>query len=114
MSCTSKIKPYIKVGDSFDVPIRLINTVDKTGIEITPDMEFSCSIINVAGDVIATPTITPYPNQVDDKGFILLSVPTSVTATWSVGKALLDIKVIIGQSVKHSQDYTFDIRRSIT
>lgn len=106
--------PYIKTGDSFDVPIQLIDSTTGEAVEITPSMSFSCSIVNLLGAVIATPTLTPYPNQVEDKGFILMSVESSVTSTWSVGKAKMDIKFELNGSTRHSQDFSFYIIEAIT
>lgn len=114
MSCTSNLKPYIKVGDSFDVPVQLINTEDGTGIAITQDMSFETKIVDVSGTVIAVPTVTPFPDQVANTGFILISVPTSVTSTWKVGKAKFDIKMSVDVAVKHSQTFSFDIKGAIT
>lgn len=120
MSCTSKTKPYgqldpyIKIGDSFDVPVQLVDSETGDGVPITIDMVITSSIVNISGNVIGTPTITPYSDQVTDAGFILLSVPTSVTSTWSVGKAKFDIKIVIGDSVRHSSDFPFEIKQGIT
>ena len=81
MTCTSNTKDYIKIGDSFDVPVQMVDSTTGLGVEITPSMSFSCSIISLLGEVIATPTVTPYPDQVNDRGYMLISVPTSVTST---------------------------------
>ena len=61
MSCTTNNKPYFKIGDSFDVPVQMVDSTTSLGVEITPSMSFSCSIVNLLGEVIATPTVTPYP-----------------------------------------------------
>ena len=114
MTCTSNTKAYIKIGDSLDVPIQMIDSTNGLGVEITPSMSFSCSIINLLGEVIATPTVTPYPDQVTDTGYMLLSVPTSVTSTWQVGKVKTDIKMAIGGSVRHSQEFSFYVVGAIT
>lgn len=114
MSCTTNNKPYFKIGDSFDVPIQMIDSTTGLGVEITPSMSFSCSIINLLGEVIATPTVTPYPDQVKDRGYMLLSVPTSVTSTWKVGKVKTDIKMTVGGSVRHSQEFSFYVVEAIT
>lgn len=113
-SCTDKVKPYFKIGDSFSVPIELVNPETNTNVEITPNMSFECSIVDVSGQEIASPSITPYPDQVANKGWLLMEVPTSVTETWKVGKARFDIKVIIDSAVRHTQDFTFEVRESIT
>ena len=114
MSCNSDTKPYIKISDSFDVPIQMINTSTGEAVEITSGMMFSSKIINLQGEVIATPSVVPYLDQTADKGFLLLSVPTSVTSTWKVGKAKTDIKLVVGDSVRHSQDFSFYIIEAIT
>ena len=114
MSCTTNNKPYVKIGDSLDVPIQMVDSTTGEGIEITPSMSFSCSIINLLGEVIATPTVTPYPDQVTDTGYMLLSVPTSVTSTWQVGKVKTDIKMTVGGSVRHSQEFSFYVVGAIT
>jgi hypothetical protein len=113
-SCTTNTKPYIKTGDSFDVPIQLINTVTGEAVEITPSMDFTTKIVDLLGNIIATPTITPYPNQVQDKGYLLITVDSSITQGWSVGKAKFDIKFELDGSVRHSQDFSFYVVESIT
>ena len=114
MTCTSNTKAYVKIGDSLDVPIQMVDSTTGLGVEITPSMSFSCSIINLLGEVIATPTVTPYPDQINDKGYMLLSVPTSVTSTWQVGKVKTDIKMAVGGSVRHSQEFSFYVVGAIT
>ena len=114
MTHTSNTKAYISIGDSLDVPIQMVDSTTGEGIEITPSMSFSCSIINLLGEVIATPTVTPYPDQVTDTGYMLLSVPTSVTSTWQVGKVKTDIKMTVGGSVRHSQEFSFYVVGAIT
>ena len=114
MTHTSNTKAYVKIGDSLDVPIQMVDSTTGLGIEITPSMSFSCSIINLLGEVIATPTVTPYPDQINDKGYMLISVPTSVTSTWQVGKVKTDIKMTVGGSVRHSQEFSFYVVGAIT
>ena len=113
MTCTSN-NPYIKIGDSFDVPLQLIDSTTGEAVEIISGMTITSKIVNLLGTVIATPTITPYPNQVADKGFLLLTVDSSVTSTWNVGKAKMDIKFELDGSVRHSQDFSFYIIEAIT
>jgi len=114
MSCTTNNKPYVKIGDSFDVPIQMIDSTTGGGVEITTGMVFTCTIVNLLNEVIASPTVTPYPDQVTDKGYMLLSVPTSVTSTWQVGKVKTDIKMTVGGSVRHSQEFSFYVVGAIT
>ena len=114
MSCTTNNKPYIKIGDSLDVPIQMVDSTTGGGVEITTGIVFTCTIVNLLNEVIATPTVTPYPDQINDKGYMLLSVPTSVTSTWQVGKVKTDIKMAVGSSVRHSQEFSFYVVESIT
>ena len=114
MTHTSNTKAYISIGDSLDVPIQMMDSTTGLGVEITPSMSFSCSVVNLLGEVIATPTVTPYPDQVTDTGYMLLSVPTSVTSTWQVGKVKTDIKMTVGGSVRHSQEFSFYVVGAIT
>lgn len=114
MSCTSNTTPYIKAGDSFDVPIQLIDTTTGEAVEITVDMIITSKIVDLVGNTLATPTVAPYPDQVNDKGFLLLSVAPSVTSTWSSGKAKMDIKFELDGSIRHSQDFSFYIIEAIT
>lgn len=104
----------IKIGDSFALPIQFYDVDTKLGMAITDDMLISAQIINSQNQVIAIPIITVYPDQVADAGFILLEVPVSVTQTWKAGSAQLDIKLTIGENVRHSQNIQFQIGRSIT
>ena len=73
-------------------------------------MVISSQIANTSGQVIATPNIS----KLAEAGMILLEVPASITQIWKVGKAQLDIKLIIENSVRHSQTLSFSIERSIT
>ena len=114
MTCTSNTKAYIKIGDSLDVPIQMVDSTTGLGVEITPSMSFSCSVVNLLGEVVATLTVTPYPDQVTDTGYMLLSVPTSVTSTWQEGKVKTDIKMTVGGSVRHSQEFSFYVVGAIT
>ena len=54
----------IKIGDSFALPIQFYDTDTKLGMAITNDMLISAQIINSQNQVIATPVITIYPDQV--------------------------------------------------
>ena len=114
MSCTTNNRPYFKIGDSFDVPIQMIDSTTGEGVEITTGMVFTCTAVNLLNEVIANPTVTPYPDQINDTGYMLLSVPTSVTSTWKIGKVKTDIKMTIGNSVRHSQEFSFYVVESIT
>ena len=99
-----------KQGDTFSLPIQFYNTDTKLGMIITDEMIISSQIANSSGQVIATPNIS----KLAEAGMILLEVPASITQNWKVGKAQLDIKLVIENSVRHSQTLSFSIERSIT
>lgn len=114
MSCSTNTKPYIKIGDSFNVPIQLVDVSTGNPVEITNTMTITSKIVNLVGEEIAITTVTPYPDQILDKGYLLISVLPSVTETWDVGGAKFDIKFIVDGSVQHSQDFSFNIIGAIT
>lgn len=117
MSCStnkSSNTPYIKIGDSFNVPIQLVDVTTGLPAEITNAMTITSRIINLLGEEIAVPTVTPYPDQILDKGFILLSVSSTITSTWEVGKAKFDVKFVVDGSTQHTQDFSFNIIGAIT
>lgn len=100
----------IKQGDSFSLPIQFYDTDKKLGMTITDEMIISSQIANTSGQIIATPIIS----KLAETGMILLEVPALITKNWKVGKAQLDIKLVVEDSIKHSQTLTFNIERSIT
>lgn len=103
-----------KIGDSFAVPIQFYDTQLDQGMMITQDMIITARIINAQNQTIAEPQITVYPDQNADKGMILLEVPVSQTERWKEGTAQMDIKLLMNGNVRHSQNISFRIVRSIT
>ncbi|WP_336949088.1 hypothetical protein [Acinetobacter junii] len=104
----------IKIGSSFAVPIQFYDTETKLGMAITDDMVITAQIVNAHNEVIAIPNITTYPDQVNDAGFILFEVPALITKSWKAGSAQFDIKLTIGENVRHSNTIQFQIIKSIT
>ena len=100
----------IKQGDSFSLPIRFYDADTKLGMNISDEMISSSQIANSAGQIIATPSVS----KLAETGMILLEVSASITQQWKVGQAQLDIKLVINNSVRHSQTLSFNIERSIT
>lgn len=84
MSNVSDTKPYIKISDSFDVPIQMIDTSTGEAVEITSGMMFSSKITNLQGEVIATPSVVPYLDQIVDK-FGNTNAISAVTAASIIG-----------------------------
>ncbi|MDV4263303.1 hypothetical protein ACG9XY_12310 [Acinetobacter seifertii] len=103
-----------KIGDSFAVPIQFFNTETDQGLVITPDMVITSRIVNALNQTIAEPIVTVYPNQAKDTGMILLEVPASKTYLWKEGIAQMDIKLSMNGNVRHSENISFKIVRSIT
>ena len=103
-----------KIGDSFAVPIQFYDTELDQGMTITQDMTITARIINAQNQTIAEPQITAYPDQQQDSGMILLEVPVSQTALWKEGTAQMDIKLEMNGNIRHSQNISFRIVRSIT
>ena len=91
--------PIFKVGDTFTVPIQFINSDTKEPIVITSDMQFSCAILDARGNTVTTPTVEPLPED----GYLLISELD--TSQWATGIATLDIKLVQGDGVRHSQDF---------
>lgn len=100
----------IKQGDSFSLPIQFYDTNTKLGMNFSDEMLISSQIANSSGQIIATPSVS----KLAETGMILLEVSASITQTWKVGQAQLDIKLVINNSVRHSQTLSFNIERSIT
>ncbi|MBK0062372.1 MULTISPECIES: hypothetical protein [unclassified Acinetobacter] len=103
-----------KIGDSFAVPVQFYDTESDSGMTITGDMVITARIINAQNQTIAEPQVTVYPDQQQDAGMILLEVPISQTALWKEGTAQMDIKLEMNGNVRHSQNISFRIVRSIT
>ena len=103
------MKPTIKIGDSFSVPIQFFDTDDNAPMLLTDEMHINCQIINTAGNTIAVPSVKKLEN-----GFILLQVNAQETQQWKAGSAQLDIKLQVNNQVRHSQNFQFWIERSIT
>ena len=103
------MKPIIKIGDSFSVPVQFFNTDHNAPMVLTNDMQITCQIINANGNPVAIPTV----KKLED-GFILLQVSADETQQWKAGSAQLDIKLQVNDQVRHSQNFQFWIERSIT
>lgn len=107
------MKATIKTGDSFALPIQFYDTNTKFGLRITDDMLITANIVNSTSQPIATPTIIKLDQGIQ-AGMIVLEVPATITKLWKVGTAQLDIKLQIGDAIRHSQNIQFVIERSIT
>lgn len=107
------MKALIKIGDSFALPVQFYDTATGEGLNITDNMLITAEIINSTAQTIATPTILKL-DQGTNTGMIVLEVSTAITQLWKAGSAVLDIKLQMGDAVRHSQNIPFSIERSIT
>ncbi|WP_228129395.1 hypothetical protein [Acinetobacter sp. ANC 3929] len=82
-------------------------------IEVTPEMEFSSTIVNGHGEVIANCEIE-ICDQVTAKGGVLIKVDQTITSTWKAGTATGDVLLKIGDQKRNSGNYSFTIDKSIT
>lgn len=104
--------PYFKIGDTFDLPIQLCDASTGEGIEITSGMLFTSSVNDQYNRKLADLEVSPYPDQVQSAGYVLLSCPD--TSDWPAGLGQMDIKLVQGGAIRHSQTIEFTIVRSIT
>lgn len=104
--------PYFKIGDTFLTPARFYNTETDEGIEITSSIIITSRITTKLGDLIADCVVTPYADQVANRGWFLLSVED--TTGWKNGEAICDIKIEQASSIKHSETFCFKIIKSVT
>ena len=107
------MKATIKIGDSFALPIQFYDTASGEGLSITDDMHITAEIVNSIAQNIATPIILKLDQGIN-AGMILLEVPSATTKFWKAGTAQLDIKLQMGEAIRHSQNIQFLIERSIT
>lgn len=105
--------PYFKNGDTFDLPIQLCDATTNEGIEITDDMQFSASVRDQYGKLLAELQVEPYPDQEESPGYVLISSSAS-TEAWTIGLAQMDIKLVQLGAVRHSKTIDFNIVRAIT
>lgn len=105
--------PYFKIGDTLNIPVQWIDEDTDQGVIINPDYVIACTILTSYG-VKFFPDVTINPDQVFHAGEFTIHLPASVTETMMPCTATLDIKVSIGDEVKHSEDFSFIVKRSIT
>lgn len=103
-----------KRGDSFTLPIQFYDTDNEIGLRLTTDMQITAQIITASKVTIAAPKVTIFEDQIISPGMILLEVLATETSQWPEGSAIMDIRLQIGEVVKHSQNIQFRIERSIT
>lgn len=104
-----------KIGDSFSVPFRFLDADTKEGISlIANQVNISASIANDLGKIIAKCSVFVCPDQEADAGKFILEVSHVITRGWKEGNAQMDIKVTMGDTVRHSGSIKFKIVKSIT
>ena len=109
---STQFKPTIKRGAAFGIAIQLINQENGQGVPITSSYEFFARLNNLSGVLIQDLVITPYPNQVDDAGWILLSAAS--TTHWPLGGAMWDLLIYDEGIAIYSDSQGFDILKTQT
>jgi len=105
--------PYFKIGDTLNIPVQWTDEDTKLGVPITLDTEIKCTILTSYG-VRFFPDVIIEPDQVTNAGKFVIKLASTETEKFLACKATLDIRVTINGQVKHSEDFSFYVRRSIT
>lgn len=103
----------IKTGNPFSLLFILRNGKTREPVEITDEMQFTSTIINNLGHVIAECEVV-ICDQVTKKGGVLFKVDQTVTKRWKAGTAVADIKLAINGQERNSGNYSFKIEKSIS
>lgn len=121
MNCCSDSQPVFKTGGPFSVAIWLHDTDASLslpaddparGLLIDDDVVVTCRVNDRFGRLIADLTVTPYPDQTVNRGWVTLSAFD--TSQWAAGEALTDIRVTMGDASIVSETFAFMIERSQT
>lgn len=105
--------PYFKIGDTFDLPIQLCEAGTGQGLPVSDDMQLSAHIRDCFGHLLCELQVSPYPDQINSPGFVLLSCMQPTTG-WPAGLGQMDVKLVQLGTIRHSQTIEFNIVRSIT
>lgn len=112
-SCVDHKLPYIKVGDTVNIPIYWVDADTGEGIEIDSTITVECTLLTSYG-VEFLPDVIIASDQIADKGKFTIHLPDSLTLTMKPCIITTDFKISVNGQVKHSDDFTFEVRRSIT
>lgn len=104
--------PYFKIGDTLNIPVVWTDEND-VAIEIPSGAEIACTILTSYG-VRFFPDVIIDPDQVNNTGQFTISLSPETTETFIPCTATLDIRMTFDGVVKHSQDFSFIVKRSIT
>lgn len=101
----------IKIGDTFALPVQFKDSDTGEPYPIPQNMTFMCQIRDMFDQVIAYPEVKYTDVSI---GLLTLYVHYNETSNWKAGKAKLDLRMQVGDSRKHSQDFLFNIVHSVT
>lgn len=93
----------IKIGDTLSATLKMTDEATNKPIIIDNNVTFVSNVTDSYNTVIGEVIIEKL-NQVEFPGWVSLTVPSSVTHTWSPGNASLDVKMIINNDVVVSTD----------
>lgn len=105
--------PYFKIGDTLLIPIQWVDSETDLGIPIASDTLISCTMLTSYG-VEYFPDVIINPDQNGSAGSFTISLPSTITETLKPCTITTDIKIVVNGQVKHSDDFTFSVKRSIT
>lgn len=105
--------PYFKIGDTFQVQIQWVDKNTGLGIPITQNIQVACRLLT-SYNVEFLPDVIIAPDQDTQAGFFTLFLGPDITSTFKPCTITTDIKITIDGQVKHSEDFSFIVKRSIT
>ena len=105
--------PYIKIGDTLNIPVDWIDSETGEGILIDSNVSIECVFLTSYG-VEFLPDIIIDPDQLNRRGKFQIRLLSSITETILPCIITTDLKVIVNDQVRHSADFSFEVRRSIT
>ena len=105
--------PYIKIGDTLNIPVDWVDSETGEGVSIDSNVTIECTFLTSYG-VEFFPDIIIDPDQLNRKGKFQIRLASSITETLLPCIVTTDLKVIINGQVRHSADFNFEVRRSIT
>lgn len=105
--------PYIKVGDTLSVPIQWVDKATGLGIAIDSETSISCRFLTSYGAEFF-PDVIIDSDQTNNAGYFTLFMTDVQTSEFLPCKITTDIEITVSGKVKHSDDFIFEVRRSIT
>lgn len=93
----------VKIGDTLSATLKMTDEGTGKPIVIDNNVTFASNVVDSYNKSIAEVIIEKL-NQVENPGWVALSVPSSITQNWKAGTASLDVKMIINNDIVVSTD----------